>query len=51
MKLPELPAVLKLQVVLKTLAVPACLLVGVLLVAWGLAAPTALWTAPPFRRP
>ena len=36
MKLPELPAVLKLQVVLKTLAVQACLLVGVLLVAWGL---------------
>ena len=33
MKLPELPTVLKMRVVLKTLA---CLLVGILVVVWGL---------------
>ena len=36
MKLPELPTVLKMRVVLKTLAVQACLLVGILVVVWGL---------------
>lgn len=36
MKLPELPTVLKMRVVLKTLAVQACLLVGILVVIWGL---------------
>ncbi|WP_165175674.1 DUF2333 family protein [Desulfovibrio sp. ZJ369] len=36
MKLPELPPVLKMRVVLKTLAVQASLLVGILVVIWGL---------------
>ena len=36
MKLPELSRILKLQVVLKTLLVQACLLVGILLTVWGL---------------
>lgn len=36
MKLPELPSTLKWRVVLKTLAVQACLLLGILAVAWGL---------------
>ncbi|CAK7058575.1 MAG: hypothetical protein DESF_02504 [Desulfovibrio sp.] len=36
MKLPTLPPILKLQVVLKTLAVQACLFFGILLAVWGL---------------
>ena len=36
MKLPELPQVLKLQVVIKTLVVQVCLLLGILLTVWGL---------------
>lgn len=51
MKLPELPSALKWRVVLKTLAVQACLLLGILAVAWGLQRAYSLVDATTFPEP
>lgn len=51
MKLPELPSTLKWRVVLKTLAVQACLLLGILAVAWGLQRAYSLVDATTFPEP
>ena len=51
MKLPTLPPILKLQVVLKTLAVQVCLFLGILVAVWGLQRAYSFIDARPFPEP